>query len=177
MILLSCIILPEWGQYFTDCYAWNIHIKTQVEVNFYLVELRCVTSVLMSDAPVTIEGHADTQVQGPSKYLRAILSLGQWWHPDLATAENHVVVQGPVWVEVQVLNWSHKGQGLGLQSENLVVSGRHKASRTITTWVAIPSTQSQDVIQAAANGHRWVCGPAASGVYVGVCGQCHSRGP
>lgn len=55
----------------------SIHIKTQVEVNCHLVALGCGRSVLMSNAPVTIEGHADNQFQGPSKYLRAILSLGQ----------------------------------------------------------------------------------------------------
>lgn len=61
--------------------------------------------VLMSDAPVAIEDHTDTQDLGPYWCLRVILLSGQWCHPDPAAAEDRARVHGPTVIVVCAEVW------------------------------------------------------------------------
>lgn len=55
------------------------------------------------------------------------------------------------------------------------VSGDHNATRTILILMASNSTQDVILGHVAAKGHFWVCGPAAAGVCVDICGPYHLR--
>lgn len=57
----------------------------------------------------------------------------------------------------------------------------HHSHPDLSGLVLLPGVRSQEPgccpEPSCCSGRVWVCGPAASGVYVDVCGPCHLRGP